>query len=844
MSIIGQIDVEEYKWGDGGTYIIMGWAVSEKKERVEVRLLGDGKVSLPCDSVACARPDVKETRKDLNISDDRIGFQVRLCPLEQMFKNFQSLQLIVVQGEEQKVLLKRTIEEMKDGYRNAALKYFIDQECVRNKEIVVDGWIIDARRQEKVSLRDENGHAIPCTIERTCRNDVTRSWDQPEGYRCGFKLRLPREAFQGEKLVLHMENDMVVKEHVLDLKKMDYEASKRGKLVKALSREHLAENKKVLKKEGVFGLADHIREEISTEEERYMYWLKKHRASFAELQRQKLQRFSYAPKISIVVPLYNTRPEFLKALVDSIRAQSYGNWELCLADGSTSKIQDLGAILKASYGKEKRIHYRKLKENLGIAGNSNAAIEMATGEFLLFADHDDFLEPAALYEIVKVLNEHPDTDIVYTDEDLTDEKGENFSSPRFKPDFNLDFLRSVNYICHIFTVRRSLAEAAGLIRSAFDGAQDHEFILRCCERTKNIRHIPKILYHWRAYGESTAGNQDSKSYAIDAAKRGLEEHYQRMGYDVEVEYTGVFIVFRSFFKPKGAPLVSVVIPNKDQSEVLDTCLKSIFEKTEYPNYEIVIIENNSTDPKTFAYYEKIQKEHENVKVVTWEREFNYSAINNFGVRYAKGEYLLFLNNDVEVITPSWMSRMVGYCQRDDVGAVGAKLYYPDDTVQHGGVVIGIGWFAGHVQSFMRRTDSGYFGRLIADQDISAVTGACMMVKRSVFEEVKGFEEKLAVALNDVDLCLKIRSKDYLIVMDPGTELYHYESISRGNEDSPEKKERFKKEIRFFRNRWRDILKNGDPYYNPNLTLCYGDCSLKRRKEVPEVFRELFGGKDE
>ncbi|MDY3918771.1 MAG: glycosyltransferase family 2 protein [Candidatus Limivivens sp.] len=842
MSITAVIDHEEYRWGNGGTYRISGWAFSEKEERIEICLLGDGKVSLPCDMVFSARPDVKESRKDLAIKDDRIGFTVRLTALEQMFKNFHSLDVELVQGKERLHLLTRKTEEMKAGYRSAALVYFIDVKQIIGEDVVIHGWVIDAFRQERLSLRNEKGQQVPCELKRVCRNDVAKSWELEEGYRCGFQIRLPRKSVTGEKLILHMENEMLTKEYQIDMKRLDYENSKRGKLAKVLARDQLGKNREIILKSGISGFLDYVREKISTDEEKYMYWLKKHSASPRELKQQRKTVFPYQPRISIVVPLFNTPDQFLKEMVDSVVGQSYPNWELCLADGSTG--EGPGAVMKRYYSGEKRIRYQRLEENRGIAGNTNAAIAMARGDYLLFADHDDLLARDALFEIVKILNEKRDTDIVYTDEDLVDRKGEIHSSPRFKPDFNLDFLRSINYICHIFVVRRSLAREAGLIRPEFDGAQDHEFILRCCERTSRIAHIPKILYHWRAHEGSTAGNQDSKQYAIDAGKRGLEEHYQRMGYDAEVEYTGVFIVFRTFFRPRGNPLVSVIIPNKDQVESLDLCLRSIFEKTDYPNYEILIVENNSTQAQTFSYYERIQREHDNVRVLTWKEGFNYSAINNFAVRRAKGDYLLFLNNDVEVITPSWMSRMVGCCQREDVGAVGAKLYYPDDTVQHGGIVVGIGWFAGHVQSFLRRIDSGYFGRLIAEQDISAVTGACMMVKRKVFEEVGGFEEKLAVALNDVDLCLKIRSGDHLIVFDPGTELYHYESKSRGNEDTPEKKERFKKEISLFRERWKEVLDQGDPYYNPNLTLCYGDCSIRRENEIPEVYLELFGGKDQ
>ncbi|MCD8021974.1 MAG: glycosyltransferase family 2 protein, partial [Lachnospiraceae bacterium] len=508
--------------------------------------------------------------------------------------------------------------------------------------------------------------------------------------------------------------------------------------------------------------------------------------------------------------------------------------------GSGLSPSSVSAYITEHYGNDPRIRLKQLPENRGISENTNEAIRMAKGEFLVFSDHDDFLEPNALFELVRRLNEQRDLDIIYTDEDLTDETSAHFSDPRFKPDFNPDFLRSINYICHLTMVRKDLAYEVGLLRRQCDGAQDHDFLLRCIEKTDRVGHIPKILYHWRAYSGSTAGNQDSKQYAIDAGKLALTEHYARLGWDARVEYADVFIIYKAMLTVKGAPLVTILIPNKDMVDTLDTCVQSIFAKTDYPNYEILIVENNSENAATFAWYEKMQQEHENLRVVTYEGGFNYSAINNLGVRHAHGEYILFLNNDTEVISPHWMREMLGYCQRDNTAAVGAKLYYPDDQVQHAGVVVGIGNFAGHVLAGSPRYADGYFGRLRAVQDISAVTAACMLVKRSVFESVGGFDEDFVVSLNDIDLCLRMREKGFLIVMDPNVELYHYESKSRGYETTPEKQERFKKEIRRFRARWAALLENGDPYYSPNLTIMDGSCSIRQKNEVPEVWQQLFG----
>ena len=456
----------------------------------------------------------------------------------------------------------------------------------------------------------------------------------------------------------------------------------------------------------------------------------------------------------------------------------------------------------------------------------------------MFCDHDDLVAPNALFEMVKAINEDPRTDIVYTDEDLINSEGTVHSSPRFKPDFNFDFLRSINYICHIFLVRRSLVEQVGMLRAEYDGAQDYDFILRCCEQTDHIAHVPKVLYHWRAHNNSTAGNPESKQYAVDAGKRALEDHYRRMGYDAVVENTGIFIVYRTIMNVQGNPKVSVIIPNKDHREDLEKCVTSIEEKTTYSNYEIIVVENNSELPETFAFYEELQRRYPNVRVVTWKGPFNYSSINNYGAEYATGDYLLLLNNDIEVISPGWMAEMLGYCQREDVGIVGAKLYYSDDTVQHAGVVVGVGGFAGHILTRFRKGETGYFGRLVTIQDTSAVTAACLMIKRPIYQLIGGFDEDFKVALNDIDLCLKVRALGQLVVFNPYAELYHYESKSRGFEDTPEKKARFKKEIRKFREKWEDVLEQGDPYYSPNLTLVRGDCSIRGAYEKFEIVEEI------
>lgn len=567
-----------------------------------------------------------------------------------------------------------------------------------------------------------------------------------------------------------------------------------------------------------------LHERFEPEEVPYGPWYEAYVPDEAELEKQRKHRFTYDPLISVAVPAFRTPETFLIQMMKSLLAQTYSNWELCIANGSPEDTVMKG-ILEEYMKKDSRIRVSELTENKGIAGNTNAALEMAEGEFVGLLDHDDLLAPNALYEVVKALEADRELDAVYTDEDkVTTELDEHFQ-PHLKPDFNLDLLRSNNYICHFFVVRRSVVKKAGGFRQEFDGAQDHDFIFRCVETARRVGHIPEILYHWRTHKASTADNPASKMYAFDAGKRAIEAHLQRTDTEGVVTHTPDLGFFRVKYPVQGNPLVSIIIPNKDEKETLKDCIESIRKKTEYENYEIIIVENNSTTEEIFQYYKELSQDPR-IRLLRWKKEFNYSAINNYGVSHARGEYLLFLNNDVKIITPGWIKEMLGVCQRPEVGAVGVKLIYPDNTIQHAGCVIGIGGIAGHMFVDMPANRTGYLHKASILQDMSAVTAACMMMKRTAFEEAGGFTEKLAVAFNDVDLCLKVRKNEKLIVYDPYVQLYHMESKTRGAEDSTEKVRRFQEEIEYMRCQWIDILKKGDPYYNKNLSLTKWNYSLR------------------
>lgn len=549
---------------------------------------------------------------------------------------------------------------------------------------------------------------------------------------------------------------------------------------------------------------------------------------YISAQRREQEENAQFPKdikFSVLVPLYNTPDSFLKAMIESVQAQTYKNWELCLADGSDKEHSFVGEICKKYADGDRRIKYEKLEKNLGISENTNACIRMATGEYIALFDHDDLLHPSALYEVMRAICEHG-ADFIYTDENTFSEEPRDAYNPHFKPDFSPDTLRSYNYICHLSAFSRELLDSVGYFRSEYDGSQDYDLILRLTEKAKKVFHIRKILYYWRAHKNSVAQDVGAKPYTVTAAKKALAAHLERCGLKGEVLDSSVPTTYHIKYEIDGNPLISVIIPNKDHTDDLDICLKSLYEKSSYKNFEVIIVENNSTEKETFEYYEAIAQKHGNIKIVKWEGNFNYSAINNFGVNYAKGEFILLLNNDVEIINGSCLEEMLMFAQRKDVGAVGAKLYYSDDTVQHAGVILGLGGTAGHAHKHFGRSHPGYMARASIAQNLSACTAACLMMRRDVFDEVGGLDESFEVAFNDVDLCMKIRKKGYLVVFTPYAELYHYESKSRGNDSTPEKLERFRGEIDRFKEKWQKQLDDGDPYYNPNLTLTRDDFSLK------------------
>ena len=555
----------------------------------------------------------------------------------------------------------------------------------------------------------------------------------------------------------------------------------------------------------------------------YRAWL---RDSEKDTRHKELK---YRPMISVLIPVYNAEEKYLKECIESVLAQEYENFEICIVDDASTSKETLNVLVE--YEKNDKIRIKHRKKNGHISRATNDALEMAKGEFVALLDNDDVLAKNALYEVVNVLNEDRNLDFIYSDEDKLNLGGER-CLPHFKPDYSPDTLLSLNYICHLAVIRTKVMREVGGFAVGLEGAQDHDLFLKVVEKTDRIYHIPKSLYHWRMTKGSTALSLDNKDYANDKGKLAVEVALKRRGLSAKVEKDRLSTYYRVIYDLSEEPLVSVIIPTKDHAKITEKCLESVYARTTYENYEVILVDNRSEEKQTFELFEKYEKKFDNFRVVKADMEFNYSKINNLAVKEAKGEVLILLNNDTEIITPEWMTWMVGYAVQPHVGAVGAKLLYSDGTNQHAGVILGLGGVAGHAYIGKGRDELGAYGRLRVPYDYGAVTAACLCVEKKKFEEVGGLEEKgLKVAFNDIDFNMKLLNKGYYNVLLPMVELYHYESKSRGADTAPEKRERFEREVRFMQKKWGKKLLN-DRFYNPNLSLRW-DFVLDRKKKNDE-----------
>ena len=715
------------------------------------------------------------------------------------------------------------------------MKYKVDVVRIRENSIQLNGWVIGRTPESKAEFQVLDAQKNPVEIRyvATRRDDVSQIYyKQVYDRDYGFDIQFPYNRGEdywllitcdGRTARIRYNEELIAKRSSVAHKRLE-------KIRDLMNMETVHVAMEFGKKHGVKALFLKSKHKLQGLDNDYDYaeWYNLTKPTEEELAKQREITFPSQPLLSIVIPAYKTPEKYLREMLDSILAQTYTNWEVCVVNGSPAgEGRIVEKVMQQYVQQDARFHYRDLGENLGISGNTNAALEMAAGDFIVLADHDDTIPEHALYEVAKAINDCPECEVIYSDEDKLDMDGGALFDPHFKPDFNPDLLTSVNYICHLFVVKKCLLDQVGGFRNEYDGAQDYDFIFRCTEKAKEIHHIPKVLYHWRCHQNSTASNPESKLYAFEAGARAIMTHYERCGIPAEKVEKGVdYGIYHTTFEIQGDPLVSVIIPNKDHTQDLDLCMRSLMERASYKNLEFIIIENNSTEAETFDYYEKIQQEFSQVHVVIWEREFNYSAINNYGANFAKGQYFLFLNNDTEVVAEHVIEEMLGFCQRDDVGIAGARLLYEDDTIQHAGVVVGFGGIAGHTFIGLHEAENSYFHRAMCAQDYSAVTAACLMTKAEVFKKVGGFTEELAVAFNDIDFCMKVRQEGLLVVYAPYAVMHHYESKSRGLEDTPEKVARFNREIAIFARRWPEILEKGDPYYNPNLTLRKSNFALR------------------
>lgn len=544
----------------------------------------------------------------------------------------------------------------------------------------------------------------------------------------------------------------------------------------------------------------------------YERWLERHKITEAIREVQKETVFDKQPCFSIVVPLYKTQEKYLKELVESIKGQTYSNWELCLSDGSGGD-SPLKEILKELEHSDSRIKVISSKESLQIAENTNAAIDIATGDYIVFADHDDILSVDALYECTKCINENQEVDMIYSDEDKVSMDGQTYFEPHFKPDLNMDLLCSVNYFCHLVVVKRQLLEQAGKLNGEYNGAQDYDFVLRCVENTDAVYHIPKILYHWRAHMDSTAENPESKRYAFEAGRRAIQKHYERIGLkDAYVEETAYPGTYRTRYKYADKPKVSIIIDEITKKELLGKTLQSI-KANDYPDYEVIIVD--CTEKKEIEkFVEKYQDKR--IRVKRGEKIWTAAKRKNEGAGCAEGEFLIFLAGNAEYADKEGISELVSVAMRSDVGVVGTRSYYKNGTVEHAGCVIGMNGTAGSLFEHTLRGENGYFSHIVTQMQYSAVAGACMMVKKDIFEKVNGFDEDYKGELGKVDLCLKIRNKHMSVVYNPYVKVMRWSNELRNNENDE----------KLFKKQWAEILEKDDPYYNKNLSLSVSGCNIR------------------
>lgn len=691
--------------------------------------------------------------------------------------------------------------------------------------LTITGWALDTITKESPTFTINNENQVSAyNIQRVLREDVNQIYQTEPAIEAGFVVTL--EGIKQKKVLpFHFQSSA----HVITV---DFPLNKKYPVIPGtedkVTRLWIKAKKgfKYMAKNGISHTIQRAKIEKLRNQASYPNWLARNEVLDIEAMTQEIATFHYQPKISIAMPVYNVEEKWLRLCIDSILNQVYTNWELCMADDASTD-SNVKKILTEYQQLDERIRVVFREQNGHISEATNSALAIATGEFVALLDNDDELAINAFYEVVKVLNENPELDLIYSDEDKIDMDG-NRSDPAFKPDWSPDLLLGTNYISHLGVYRRSILEEIGGFLKGYEGSQDYDLVLRFTEKTtkERIKHIPKVLYYWRMLPTSTAVDQGSKGYAFEAGLRAVQDALVRRGINGHATHGAANGLYDVYYDIESEKLVSIIIPTKNGYKDVQRCVSSIIEKTTYQNYEIIMADNGSTDPKMHELYAEFEQQLPGrFFVESIDIPFNFSTINNRAAKKAHGEYLLFLNNDTEVITENWLTLMVSFAQQERIGCVGAKLLYPNNTVQHAGVILGLGGVAGHGHYGYPHGDLGYFGRLAINVNYSAVTAACLLMKKADFDAVGGFEEAFTVAFNDVDLCLKVQALGRDNVWLHEAELYHFESQTRGYDDKGKKKKRFEQEKVMMEEKWGPLIEN-DPFYNPNLTRDIPNFSLR------------------
>ncbi|MGX7264446.1 glycosyltransferase family 2 protein [Enterococcus crotali] len=703
---------------------------------------------------------------------------------------------------------------------NDEIKVIIDS-IYREKQtnnLTITGWALATQSKSSPEISINNQEQVSSyTIQRVLREDVNQIYEVDATVLAGFEIKLEGIQKKNKLDVCFVSEELQAsKTEWIDLgKKHPLIPGTEDKMARLMIKVHKGIS--YLKRNGIKNTIQRVKIEKIRNQSSYPSWLERNEHFDFEQIKTEIAEFHYQPKISIAMPVYNVEEKWLRRCIDSILIQDYANWELCMADDASTdpKVKEL--LTDYSHSDE-RIKVVFRPENGHISEATNSALALATGEFVALLDNDDELPRIAFYEVVKALNENPELDLIYSDEDKIDMEG-NRSDPSFKPDWSPDLLLGTNYISHLGVYRRTILEEIGGFRKGYEGSQDYDLVLRFTEKTtsERIKHISKVLYHWRMLPTSTAVDQSSKGYAFEAGLRAVQDALVRRGIKGHATHGRANGLYDVYYDIESEELVSIIIPTKNGYKDVKRCVSSIIEKTTYTNYEIIIADNGSTDEKMKELYESFKQQlTDRFRVTVIDIPFNFSKINNIAAKEAKGKYLLFLNNDTEVINADWLKLMVSFGQQERIGCVGAKLLYPNNTIQHAGVILGLGGIAGHGHYGYPHGDLGYFGKLALNVDYLAVTAACLLMKKQDFEAVSGFDEDFTVAFNDVDLCLKVKELGRDNVWLHEAELYHFESQTRGYDDKGKKKKRFEKEKAMMEHKWSTLIED-DPFYNPNLT---------------------------